>query len=343
MFNLKDTIAAICTPPGIGGIAAIRISGTDSWSIIQKIFYTQHLKHMQALYGFIKVNNKVIDEVIVLPFKAPKSFTAEDVIEIYCHGGNKIPSMILDLCLQHGARRASNGEFTFRAFINGRIDLTEAEAINEIIHADTAGTVYASSEILAGSLKDKVNNFREELFNLITTIESSIEFPLDVSSIQKNEVTLQLNSITSRLHNLIENSESGQMIHSGTKVVIVGAPNVGKSSLLNQLLENERAIVTSEPGTTRDTIEEKAIINGYSFVFVDTAGIRNNVSVSESEKKGIDRSRFAIENSDIVLLVIDLSRKLDKESEEIFKLLNGKSKIIIGNKVDLINQPQVTS
>lgn len=348
MFNLRDTITAICTPPGIGGIAAIRISGTDSWSIIKKIFCKKdliqlQLEHMHAVYGSIKSNGKIIDEVIILPFKSPKSFTTEDVIEIYCHGGNKIPSMILDLCLQHGARRASGGEFTFRAFINGRIDLIEAEAIHEVIHADTVSAVYASSEILRGSLKDKVNNFREKLFGLITIMEGSIEFPLDVPGIEKKEIVLQLTSIQSKLHELIKHSESGQILQSGMRVAIIGAPNVGKSSLLNQLLENERAIVTREAGTTRDTIEEKAVIGGYPFVFVDTAGIRNNVSISESEKQGIDRSKFAIYNSDIVLLVIDLSKNPDKESEEIFNILNEKSKIVIGNKVDLISKPKANS
>jgi len=177
MFNLSDTITAITTPLGIGGIAAIRISGNVSWEIVKKIFYRKDgyvLEHMKALHGYIKIKDKdkKIDEVVILPFKAPKSFTAEDSIEIFCHGGNKIVSMILDLCLKNGARRASSGEFTFRAFINGRIDLTEAEAINEIINASNSSSVYAASEVLMGSLKSKVKTFREKLLDLITSIES---------------------------------------------------------------------------------------------------------------------------------------------------------------------------
>lgn len=352
MFNLSDTIAAVCTPPGVGGIAAIRISGIDSWSIIQKIFCSKcetedhrltgslayKLNHMQALHGFIRDNNKIIDEVIILPFKSPKSFTTEDIVEIFCHGGNKIASVILDLCLKHGARIAGNGEFTFRAFINGRIDLTEVEAIHEIIYADTTRAVYASSEVLAGSLKNKLNDFKQRLLELVTVMESSMEFPMDVSSVEKEDINLQLNLINNEFNELIQNSESGQVIRDGIKVSIVGVPNVGKSSLLNQLLENQRAIVTSEPGTTRDTIEEKVVINGYPFVFIDTAGIRHRKCFSEAEQHGTNRSKDAIENSDIVLFVFDVSRDQNKESEEIYKLIDGKPKIIVGNKVDLIDQ-----
>ncbi|MBI3591165.1 MAG: tRNA uridine-5-carboxymethylaminomethyl(34) synthesis GTPase MnmE [Candidatus Melainabacteria bacterium] len=342
MFNLSDTICAICTSPGVGSIAAIRISGPDSWKIIKKFFFAKDaaqscLQHMHALHGYIKDNEKTLDEVVILPYKSPNSFTREDVIEIFCHGGSKVSSMILDLCLKNGARRASGGEFTFRAFINGRIDLTEAEAINEIINADTTRAVYAASDILSGSLKEKVNSFRDRLFNLITTIESAIEFPMDVPAIQKDKIISQLNDINLELNQLVQDSESGQILRSGIKVSIIGAPNVGKSSLLNQLVENERAIVTSEAGTTRDTIEEKIIIDGYPFVLVDTAGIREAESLSSPERLGIDRSKWALENSDIVLLVLDLTRKNDNDTKRIFEILNGKPKIVAGNKIDLID------
>ncbi len=339
MFNLSDTITAITTPLGVGGIAAIRISGNDSWSIVKKIFYRKDgyvLEHMKALHGYIKDKDKKIDEVVILPFKGPKSFTAEDSVEIFCHGGNKIVSMIMDLCLKNGARRASSGEFTFRAFINGRIDLTEAEAINEIINASNSRSVYAASEVLMGSLKSKVKTFREKLLDLITSIESSIEFPMDVNHPEKSQITRGLNEVSNELEKLIKNSENGQLLNSGIKVSIIGPPNVGKSSLLNQLLENNRSIVTSEPGTTRDTVEEKLILDGYPFVLIDTAGIRDSECLGEAEKSGIERSKFALNNSDISLFVFDLTKKTNQETSEILGLANEKNKIVIGNKLDLL-------
>ena len=370
MFNLSDTICAICTPVGTGSIAAIRISGPDSWEIVRRIFCTviarrckaptkqshnatrnkiassahsvpprnDTFEHMHAVHGFIKDNEKTIDEVVLLPYKAPKSYTAEDVVEIFCHGGNQIASMILDLCLKNGARQAKAGEFTFRAFVNGRIDLTEAEAINEIIHAETQKSVFAATSILAGSLKEKLNNFRERIFDLITTIESAIEFPLDVEEIKKNEIASVLTNINLELIQLIESSKEGQILRDGIKVSIIGAANVGKSSLLNQLLESQRSIVTDEAGTTRDTIEEKLIVDGYPVVLIDTAGIRKNKKLNEPELIGIERSKNALEKSDLALLVIDLSQKEDADTKEIFELLNGKPKIIVGNKLDLLER-----
>lgn len=339
MFNLPDSIAAIATPPGSGGIAAVRISGNLSWEIIKKIFRRKDnysLEHMQALYGHILDGDKKIDEVIILPFKSPRSFTAEDSIEIFCHGGNKIASLILDLCLKHGVRKAFPGEFTFRAFINGRIDLTEAEAVNEIINASNTRSIYAASEILSGSLKLKVKLFRENLLNVITLIESSIEFPLDVDPIQRNHAIHDLNKINNELGELIKNSESGQFLRDGIKVSIIGATNAGKSSLLNQLLENNRSIVTSEPGTTRDTVEEKFLLDGYPVVLTDTAGIRDLESFGEAEKLGIERSKSALENSDIALFIFDLTIKDDNNRNNILQVINGKTNLIVGNKIDLV-------
>ena len=293
---------------------------------------------MHAIHGFIMDGEKIIDEVIALPYKGPKSYTAEDMIEIFCHGSSQIASMILDLCLKNGARRANPGEFTFRAFINGRIDLTEAEAINEIIHADTQRAVYSLSDTLRGSLKEKINKFKERLLDLITTIESAIVFPQDVPQIQKDEIGSELNNINFELNELIESSKEGQILREGIKVSIIGSANVGKSSLLNRLLESKRAIVTSEAGTTRDTLEEKFIIEGYPIVLIDTAGIRKEDKLNKVEKIGIERSKNALEKSDLALLVIDLSQKEDAGTKEIFELLNDKPKIIIGNKLDLVER-----
>lgn len=347
MFDLSDTIAAICTPNGTGAISAIRISGSDSWEIAQKKFSTKTIAplcftHMQALHGYIKDHNKTIDEVILLPFKSPKSYTGEDVIEIYCHGSTKIASMILDLCLLNGARLAKAGEFTFRAFINGKVDLTSAEAINEMIYANTDEAVYSSSEKLLGSLKEKITNFRNTLFNLITSIESSIEFPQDTPDFTSEDIVNKLQSLKDELDKLIKRAKEGQILREGVKISIIGAPNVGKSSLLNQLLENERAIVASKPGTTTDTIEEKTIIDGWPIVLTDTAGIREINNNEEVEKLGIDRSKHTLLNSDIVLLVVDLTSSFDENTKQIMENLNSKPKIVVGNKVDLFSEQRTT-
>lgn len=343
MFTLSDTICAICTPKGFGAISAIRISGSDSWSIAGKIFSraevglkpTSFYEHMKALHGYIKDGEKVIDEVVLLPYKSPNSFTSEDTIEIFCHGGMQVTSQVLDVCLKNGARQAKAGEFTFRAFVNGRIDLTEAEAINELISADNEKAVLSASENLSGTLKNNITLFREKLFDLITSIESSVEFPMDVHGLNKEEIKLNLENIKAAINKLIESSKEGRLVRDGVKVSIIGPPNAGKSSLLNQFLESERAIVSEEPGTTRDTIEEKIIINGWPIVLIDTAGIREKKSVCESEKIGIERSQQSIQKSDIVLSVFDIVNGYeDNQSSE---LLKNKSKIVIGNKIDLIN------
>ncbi len=350
MFNISDTICAICTPKGTGAISVIRISGTESWKIGQKIFsQTQYpilntqysFEHMYAQHGYIKDNDKTIDEVIILPYKAPNSFTTEDTVEIFCHGGLQVTSQVLDLCLKHGVRQAKNGEFTFRAFVNGRIDLTEAEAINEIISADNEKAVSIASQILSGSLKDKIVGFREKLLNLITSIESSVEFPMDIADMSKEEVVANLKNIQSEIGELIKDSREGLLLREGIKVSIVGPTNAGKSSLLNQLLESERAIVSDEPGTTRDTVEEKILIDGWSVILVDTAGIREKDSASKSEKMGIERSKQSIQNSDIVLGVFDLTNKSHDQSE-FSNLIKDKSKIIIGNKVDLVDTSNIS-
>lgn len=342
LFNLSDTICAICTPSGTGAIAAVRISGPESWKIVREIFTPAPLfQHMQGVHGYIKDEEKVIDEVVILPYKSPKSYTTEDVIEIFCHGGVKVPSIILDLCLRKGARKAQQGEFTFRAFVNGRIDLTSAEAVNELINADNSSLVYASSKVLTGSLREKVNNLKEKILNFITALDAQMEFPQDVPQTSNKDIKKELSSITSELDKLIHSSEEGQLLRQGIKASIVGAPNVGKSSLLNQLLETERAIVTSDPGTTRDTIEEKIFIEGIPFVIVDTAGIRKSHDLSQAEWHGIERTRQAIEKSDITLLVYDLLDGIDNKTNQIIELLDNKTTIMVGNKLDLINEKEL--
>ena len=345
MYDLSDTICAICTPPGTGGLAAIRISGNDSWAVAQKIFSKNHrfigssthqFIHMRAQHGYIIDCETIIDEVVILPYKAPKSYTTEDVIEIFCHGSGKIASLILEFCVKSGSRKAKNGEFTFRAFVNGRIDLTAAEAVNEIINADNQELIFSATSVLKGSLRDKVSDFKERLLSLITSIESSVEFPMDVISLEKDEVLSSLNKIKINLETLIEQSEDGQILRKGINIAIVGKPNVGKSSILNQLLENERAIVADEPGTTRDTIEEKVLIGELPIVLVDTAGIRDSQCLNDSERLGIERSKSAIQKSDVLLYVYDLCESLTPAFNESIELFGDKAKVVVGNKLDLL-------
>lgn len=365
MYNLSDTIAAICTPKGIGSIAAIRLSGKDSWEIVNKIFSSRSLCErgspakgeaatlnaersmlftpMQAQYGHLYDKEKLIDEVIVLPYKSPNSFTTEDSIEIFCHGGIQIPSMVLDLCLKNGARLAQKGEFTFRAFVNGRIDLTEAEAINDLIHADSEKLALSSIESIKGSLKEKIASFKQLLVNLLSTIESAIEFPSDVPPINPEYLKATLTNLHSKIQSLITSSKEGQILRQGIKVCIVGPPNAGKSSLLNRLLENERAIVTDIPGTTRDLIEEKVTINGYPIVIIDTAGIRNDNDLEKPEFIGIKKSKEILQKSELAIIVFDINNFQNESLIDITNNLNGQPKIIIGNKIDLIKNEIVNN
>lgn len=344
VYDLRDTIAAICTPKGISSIAAIRLSGSESWNIVKKIFESKIPKHsfhhMQAVHGYIKDKDKIIDEVIILPYKSPHSFTTEDIVEMFCHGGIKVPSMVLDLCLKNGARFAKPGEFTFRAFIKGRIDLTGAEAINEIINSFSDKAVWAATENITGALKQKVNLFREKLSNLVTLLEGAIEFPMEVENkdgIDSSLLSKDLISIKKELDELIKSSKEGRILRDGAKVAIIGLPNAGKSSLLNQMLDTNRAIVTEVPGTTRDTIEEKIILDGWPVVLVDTAGIREHKYANDPERHGIERTRTAITNSDIVLFLTDLTNhKNNGKFSNILELIGKKSKITVGNKIDLL-------
>lgn len=345
MFHLSDTIAAICTPSGKGGIAAIRISGENAWEISGKIFYLKkndkatysNFEHMQALHGFIKDKDLILDEVVLLPYQAPNSFTSENTVEIFCHGGIKIPAMILDLCLFNGARLAGPGEFTFRAFVNGRIDLTEAEAVNELINADSKKAVLSAGEVLSGSLKSKVKDFRSKLYEILATMESSIEFPMDVPEVNNEKLILIVSQIKKDLDLLIEKSGDGKILKDGIKVSIIGPPNTGKSSLLNVLLESDRAIVTSQPGTTRDTLEEKLSIEGMPILLIDTAGIRDVNEKDDPEFIGIQKTKQIFEKSDFIIFLFDLScLKSDEMLETFLKEVNGKPKILVGNKIDLI-------
>lgn len=334
-----DTIAAIATPKGEGGIGIIRISGDEALNILDQIFVsntgktTKELRNFSLNYGNIIYKNELIDEVIVGIMKAPNSFTRENTVEINCHGGYLITEKILEIVLKSGARLGENGEFTKRAFINGRIDLTQAEAVIDLIRSKTEKNITLSMEQLRGELKEKIKYLKKLLFDVTAHVnviidypEEGIEEPLPENLI--NNVIL----VKKTIEKLIRSYESGKKIKEGIKTSIVGRPNVGKSSLLNALLREERAIVTHIPGTTRDVIEEVVNIKGFPLVLIDTAGIRETEDYVE--KIGIEKSRESIEKSDLILFVIDGSEQLTNEDFEIDSFIDKKDVILIINKID---------
>ena len=333
-------IVAISTAPAIGGIGIIRMSGKDTFEILDKIFVPKNkckieeIKGNTIKYGHIVYEGKVIDEVLVSYFKAPKSYTTEDMCEINSHGGILIVRKILEICLKEGAKLAEPGEFTKRAFINGRIDLTQAEAIIDIINAKSSKEAEASVKQLEGYLSKEISKIRKKAIDLMVDIEASIDYPeYDVEEVTTSKAINILEEIKKDLKRLSDSFENGKIIKDGLKMAIIGKPNTGKSSLLNEILKEERAIVTDIEGTTRDTIEEQVIIGGIPFTIIDTAGIRN--AEDRIEQIGIEKSRKAAMESDIILAVFDVSKPLGKEDFEILDIIKNKKAIIILNKNDL--------
>ena len=333
-------IVAISTAPAIGGIGIIRMSGKDTFEILDKIFVPKNkckieeIKGNTIKYGHIVYEGKVIDEVLVSYFKAPKSYTTEDMCEINSHGGTLIVRKILEICLKEGAKLAEPGEFTKRAFINGRIDLTQAEAIIDIINAKSSKEAEASVKQLEGYLSQEISKIRKKAIDLMVDIEASIDYPeYDVEEVTTSKAINILEEIKKDLKRLSDSFENGKIIKDGLKMAIIGKPNTGKSSLLNEILKEERAIVTDIEGTTRDTIEEQVIIGGIPFTIIDTAGIRN--AEDRIEQIGIEKSRKAAMESDIILAVFDVSKPLGKEDFEILDIIKNKKAIIILNKNDL--------
>jgi len=337
MYN--DTIAAVATANGIGSIAIIRLSGEEALSIAQKLSKKDTFQNRYAtLSNIYDSNDTLIDEAIVIYFKGPHSFTAEDVVEIQCHGGYIVAQSILKATLEAGARLANAGEFSKRAFFNGRIDLSEAEAIAQLIEAKSEDAAKILASQMKGSLKTFIEEIRDEIIHILAYSEVTIDY---AEEDLPSDVVEQIQEKLSRLYNLLEKtliaSESRAGLMQGFRVAIVGKPNVGKSSLLNALLNYNRAIVSDIAGTTRDTIEEQVKIGTHLIRIVDTAGIRE--ASDAIERIGIERSLEAIEQSDIVIALFDGSREADEEDEKILELLKThaaeKAKIIIKNKVDL--------
>lgn len=344
-FSIKtDTIAAIATAMSDSGIGIIRVSGKDAVNIVDKIYrnaknervltkYDSHTIH----YGFIvREDGTVLDEVMVSIMKAPRSYTVEDTVEINCHGGILMMRKILELIVQAGARVAEPGEFTKRAFLNGRIDLSEAEAVMDIIHAKNEFALKSSVKQLKGSVSDMIKEIRENIISEIAFIEAALDDPehFDLEAEGYNEVLLKrVVKIEREIRQLIDSAEDGRILKEGIQTVIVGKPNAGKSSLLNVLVGEDRAIVTDIAGTTRDILEETISIDGIMFRILDTAGIRSTEDVVE--KIGVDRARNAVEEADLVLYVIDSSVPLDENDESIIEMIEGKNTIVLLNKSDL--------
>lgn len=337
-----DTIAAISTPLGEAGIGIIRISGPNAISIVSKIFFSPKgtklstVKSHTIHYGFIidpETDNKV-DEVLVSVMRAPNTYTKEDVVEINCHGGYIILNRILNLLIKQGARIAEPGEFTKRAFLRGRIDLSQAESVIDLIRAKTEEAQKIALEHLSGKLSEKINELRDSLTRVCAHVEAYIDFPEeDIDGLTEREIEDEIQRISEEIKKLIEGYEEGKIYREGLKVAIVGKPNVGKSSLLNSLLMKNRAIVTEIPGTTRDIIEEYINIKGMPLKIIDTAGIRESHDLVEVE--GIKRTLKAVEEAELVLLMLDMSREIDSLDLEIIDRVANKKLIVVLNKRDI--------
>ncbi len=337
-----STIAAISTPPGPGGIGIIRISGGRALPVLKKIFQPHdescRYRSHQLYYGriFHPQGGGIIDEVLAVSMRAPRTYTREDVVEVHCHGSFLILQQILELILaEEGIRLAEPGEFTKRAFLNGRIDLTQAEAVIDILAAKTRKGIDQAQAQLAGGLYQRINTLRQTLLQMRALIEVAIDFPDEDLEIVDHAQLIEMlqHEVEEPLAQLIASADQGRLYRDGISVVIAGVPNVGKSSLLNALLQEERALVTPIPGTTRDTIEEYLDIEGMPVRIIDTAGIRDNVE--EVEELGIQRAKLLIQQADLVLFMLDGSRELSDADRQLFRIISAKPLITVVNKIDL--------
>lgn len=337
---MNDTIAAISTTTGIGAISIIRLSGPEAIEIATKIF-TKDLTKVATHtihYGYIKNNNEKIDEVLITVMKSPKTFTKEDIVEINCHGGIAITNKVLEMLLNNGARLATPGEFTKRAFLNGRIDLLEAEATMDLISSKTEKARKISINTLTGETSNLIKELRNEIIQIISNIEVNIDYPEyeDIEVLTNEKILPDIQKFQEKLEKIIKKSEDSKVIKEGIKVGIIGKPNVGKSSLLNALLEEEKAIVTNVPGTTRDIVEGTIILGNVILNIIDTAGIRQSEDIVE--KLGIQKSLNIINEADLVIYILNNNEEITLEEKKILEKLKDKKKIIVINKIDLTNK-----
>lgn len=334
---MNDTIVAISTTTGVGAISIVRLSGEEALNITSKIFskdLTSEKSHT-IHYGYIKDGNEVVDEVLVTIMLAPKTFTKEDVVEINCHGGIATTNKVLELALKNGARLAEPGEFTKRAFLNGRIDLLEAEATMDLISSKSDRARKMSINTLTGETSNLIKELRNELIQIISNIEVNIDYPEyeDIEVLTNDKILPDITFFKDKLIEIINKSNDSRVIKEGIKVGIIGRPNVGKSSLLNSLIEEEKAIVTDIPGTTRDIVEGSIILDGIILNITDTAGIRESDDVVEM--LGVEKSMKIIDTSDLVIFILNNNEEINEEEKEILEKLQDKNKIIVVNKIDL--------
>ncbi len=332
---MKDTIVAIATPRGFGGIGAIRLSGSEALNLVREIFSKNITKPRYAYYGaiFDPKSKTPIDTGIVVYYRAPHSYTGEDVVEIFLHGGIKNLEMVLNILIFLGAKLAERGEFTKRAVENKKMDIFEANAVLELIEAKTEKAVLLASKRLFGAVGSKIQEIKDKIFSIISVIEASIDFPFDVEEVDPQYIKNELEKIENDIKHLLASYKDARVVLNGIRVVIVGKPNVGKSTLLNDLLKYERAIVSEIPGTTRDTIKEVIDFYGVPLEIIDTAGIRE--TDDKLEKIGVERSKQAIDAGDIVIFVFDGSTQIDEDDLKLIDMTSQKRRIIVLNKTDL--------
>ncbi|PNJ90793.1 tRNA uridine-5-carboxymethylaminomethyl(34) synthesis GTPase MnmE [Cylindrospermopsis raciborskii C04] len=341
LLSHAGTIAAIATAvvPQQGSVGIVRVSGDQAMAIAHNLFYTpgkQIWESHRILYGFVRQpeTKQVVDEALLLIMKAPRSFTREDVVEFHCHGGIIPVQQVLQLCLENGARLAQPGEFTLRAFLNGRLDLTQAESIADLVGAKSPQAAQTALAGLRGKLAQPIRSLRNQCLDILAEIEARIDFEEDLPPLDQERIITQINQISVKIARLLSTKEKGELLRSGLKVAIVGRPNVGKSSLLNAWSQCDRAIVTDLPGTTRDIVESQLVVGGIPIQVLDTAGIRE--TVDQVEKLGVERSRQAANSADLVLLTIDATAGWQSGDEEIYQQVKHRPLILVINKIDLV-------
>jgi tRNA modification GTPase len=340
-YQRDATIAAIATAAGNGAIAIVRLSGKDAVQIASVVFsgpvalYHSHTAHTGEI---LAADGSIIDQVLLIVFRSPRSYTGEDSVEIHCHGGAFVTCAVLERVLQAGALLALPGEFSFRAYINGKLDLAQAEAVQMLITAKNSLAQQSAARQLEGALSKKIQQFQQELTQIAANLEAWIDFPEeDLAFSSKEEMAMQLSSIAGKMHQLVSTFHEGKIVHHGISLCLIGPPNVGKSSLMNVLLKKNRAIVTDIPGTTRDLLEEELCLGSLHFRLIDTAGITE--TSDPVEREGVSRSRAAIESADLILLILDASRPLSETDYELIGTVAPEKAIIIWNKIDLVPAP----